>query len=341
MIWRCLLGFLLMLALGGLARAQDYGTPRVYWSGPRSTGVLGPIATMSGFRYAGCSSTSPSEIPGSVTFPLPDREYLYDQCKLGVDMPNLTAADPEMWVGVFAVANRGDREAQVRYVPFLRLVSYDNASGVASFRTNVGRLTRSQFRSAPALISSVGGQFTYQVVQIQDNSDNSIRLPAGLDLKPDDYVLPAPSPYHHFGYLTSLKLEYSTSVTPNRGNLSEWRNFVLLGRRMYSYTGNPWGEIQSTDFRALDFRHQVSPLATGVIVGGQAYIRSDSNQPAYLFVTYDAVHTVCSFGIDRGIVSGMGTSSNSVVPFFRSQTLWCKVTSLTTGKLTIFGWSEE
>jgi hypothetical protein len=306
----------------------DPGIPHIQYEGARSIKVFGQNVTLNGFRYAGFytkSTATTKPFTNAIVI------YSYDIFKRGVGMPSL-AGGGEMWVAVFAVSTPTSSTASIAFVPFLRATSYN--AGVVTINTNVGALTAGYFTGADVLICKSAGQWSGRVTTASGNGTGTITLAdTSISISAGDYVLPAPGPGVEYKYLRSLKLEAEPS---------EWRNFYFAGNRVYSYTGNPFGNISSTSGQAIDFSNYVSPLSVGVIGSVQTYITDASGSAAYTYITADAVHVTAQIGVDRTSTSGDGTSGMFDAAFFRDQQLWIKVSAANViGRITILGWIED
>lgn len=306
----------------------DASIPLIQYEASRSIKVFGHYATLNGFRYAGAytKSTGPTR-----PFTSAVSVYDYDTYKRGVGMPAISGG-AEIWIAVFAVAPTTGTTASIAFVPFLRATAY--SAGTVTFNTSVGTLVSNYFTGADVLICKSAAQWSGKVTTATGNSGTTLTLAdSSITITTNDYVLPAPGPGVDYKYLRSLKLE---AVNP------EWRNFYFAGDRVYSYTGNPFGNITSTSAVALDFSHYVSPLAVGVLGSVQTYITDASGSSAYTYIMPDAVHTTAQIGVDRTSASGDGISAMFEAPFFRDQQLWVKVLAgNVVGRVVILGWIED
>jgi hypothetical protein len=321
----------------------DPGVPKLSWAGLREIQVYGHHAVLNGFRFGGHYSKAGGP---SKPFDKPNGVYSYDDNHPGFSMPNLHNRDTAMWVAVFASSRPGTPTAGVSFMPFLRVVSHDKDTGLMKFNSSVGEMEADFFVGAEALVIQEGGFFSNKVVKITANTADSVTLPAGLSLAADDYVLPAPGPEMDYKYLCSLKLDHSPGATRppyNSKYALEWRNFAFRDNMTYSATGRPHPDIRNPAAPVqIDFRHHVSPLATGVIVVGQAISEAASDSGAYLALSHDSSrHEVAHFGVGRAPVNGMCTLSNGIVGFGRVQSLWATISRKgVIGRVIICGWVE-
>jgi len=325
---------------------SDPGIPRITWAGPRSVRITGYNVLMNGFRFAGYYSLAGKTVKSLATS---DDIYAYDTLVAGFSLPRLNRTSPEMWVGVFAVAKPFDTVATIRFVPFLRVETYDRTTNRIIFASNVGEMTPEYFANTDLLVCEEGGTLNGTVVRIVTNTATSLTLERStLLLTAGDYVLPAPGSGYEYKYLRTLKLENHTrSDNPDS---TELRNFVFSEGRTYSYTGrwsspsNPSGDITATDLpgQKLDFTDWVFPLATGLIGVGQAFITSTSGGSACLYLDHDGSnHVIASVCVDR-TTAGQGFSSPFIVAFGRVQSLWARVNATdVVGRVVVHGWVED
>lgn len=356
-----LIAFSLTLGLPQQAQADlvvsDPGIPKVFWAGPRTIDVLGSNMLLNGFRAGGQYTRAKGPMK-----PFEAKGYRYDDSIEGITLPNLNSGDTEMWAGAFATASASDEKAGVRFMPFLKILAYDTASGVATFDPGPGTLTADFFKGDDVLICQESAVYSFKVVQASGNNAASIVLPPGLRLAKGDYILPAPMGKGgklDYKYLRTLKMDYSPSTA---GNPSEWRNFAFAGDRTYSYTGSPHKEIFNplgnyhvgSKWRELDFRDYVSPLATAVIGVGivKRTERSAQAGDAALYIATDSsYHIQVEIGVYRQ-VNGSGTFGNFTACFSAKQSLWVGVNGSESaspqsytdsdvfGYVTITGWIE-
>ncbi len=317
---------------------MDPGVPRIVWAGPTSVRVFrGSGIALNGFRYAGAYSRHDGPI-----VPWSRREthvFEYSANLAGYSDPALTTTRPSLWVALFAARAAGAAGAELRFSPFLEIEAYDNATGVAQIAAYAGALEAQFFRDAEALIVTRNHTHVFETVRVRDNSATSVTLPEGLQLLAGDRLLLAPGAAVDFKYMHTLLLDRSPTV----GRGFEWRNFLQLGRRTSSYHGSVCGDFTSTAWASCSLRGVVAPLATGAIVSGQAFNPGTTATGPVLRLSHDSAnHVIASFGLDRSAVAGSGASSTTVVAIDAAQQTWGAVSAPgITGRLTLFGWSEE
>ena len=317
---------------------SDPGVPRIVWAGPTSVRVFrGSGVALNGFRYAGAYSRHDGPIvPWSR---LDTNVFEYSANLAGYSDPALTSAQPALWVALFAARAAGAEGAELRFAPFLEVAAYDNATGVTQIAAYSGALDAAFFRDAEALIVTRNRVHVFETVRVRDNTATSVTLPAGLQLVEGDRLLLAPGAAVDFKYMHSLLLDLSPTV----GRGFEWRNFLQLGRSTSSYHGSVCGDFTSTTWTSCSLRGVVAPLATGAIVSGQAFNPGTTATGSVLRLSHDSAnHVIASFGLDRSAVAGSGASSTTVIPIDAAQQTWGAVSaSGITGRLTLYGWSEE
>ncbi|MCF6286709.1 MAG: hypothetical protein L3K26_16170, partial [Candidatus Hydrogenedentes bacterium] len=247
----------------GAYAISDPGVPRIIWNGPRTIRVYGHHVLLNGFRFSGHYTK-----PGGVVQPFAEANasYTWDKQLNGLTLPVLSKEYPALWVAVFAVAEPDEKSATIRFMPFIKVDSYDVERHALVYEPNTGDFAPDFWAGTDVLVCKENRIYSNRLLKIESCTKAGIVLDVDdptFKLYPGDYVLPAPTPTGDYKYLRTLKLDYSPSIPT--GEHGEWRNFVFSEGRTYSYHGNPFGDLKNPDFQEVDFSHHVSPLATGAL----------------------------------------------------------------------------
>ncbi len=316
------------------AASAGFGFGDVRWNGSTSVEVRGYYLTMAEFAFGGTSSRWDGP-----TLPVPDGRLSVDyrSAHEGYGAPTYDSAWPEVWVALFGVALPATEGVSLRFAPFLRVASSDGVE--VSVDPHAGELVPGFFAGGQALLCHEDGDRSGRIVDVADNTAQTLRFEREVLLTEGDYLLLAPRTELGavpFRYVRSLKFD----VLPDGG--LEWRNFQFSGDDTYSYTGNPFGDLRNTSYEALDFRDYVSPLASGVIGTLQVFRLSEDGGGASMQVSHDSSnHIVAVVSTDRSTY-GAGLTTPFRAPLQRSrQELYVKVNDPNTvGRITITGWTE-
>eukprot|EP01006_Ploeotia_vitrea_P022412 TRINITY_DN54830_c0_g1_i1.p1 TRINITY_DN54830_c0_g1~~TRINITY_DN54830_c0_g1_i1.p1 ORF type:complete len:443 (+),score=42.05 TRINITY_DN54830_c0_g1_i1:200-1330(+) len=322
--------------------------------------VFGYHLMLDGFRFMGCA-TSPDGPQMGIPHGI---EVAYDQALVGFSMPCPTEApdQKQFWVACQAIepGEASASTAQITFIPFMRVIEYDPTTRTVSCYSNVGKIVNGFFDGGMVMLCQEGGRWSGRIAQVMASSYNATKntnelvLSSDAALQAGDY-LELSVPGRSFRHLRSLKADASAIPTGAQSNPGpvrfDWRSFVTEGADVFSHVGplptEGAGGINSTAFTPLDFRHFVSPLATGVI--GNILVANNTNpangKAVTLTLSVDGVsNSVASISNERAWCQGDGVQATFRAPFHSdAQFLYGKVDAESpeyTAKIVITGWTE-